>query len=61
MPFYLEQTDMNAPLGKSSHIWEYNIKIDTKEVGYYSLSLIFLKTNMNQWLFVVNMTMTVCG
>jgi len=61
MPFYVEQTDMNAPPGKSRHSWEYNIKIDNKEVGYYSLSLIFLKKDMNQWLFVVNVTMTVCG
>jgi hypothetical protein len=50
---------MNALLGKSCHRWEYNIKIDTKEVEYYSVNLIFLKTNMNQWLFVVSMTMTV--
>jgi hypothetical protein len=55
MPFYLEQIDMNAPLGKSSHSWEYNIKIHTKEVGYYSVNMIFLKTNM----FVVNKTVIV--
>jgi len=52
---------MNAPLGKASHSWEYNIKIDTKEVGYYSVNLIFPKTNMNHLLFVVNKTMTVLG
>jgi hypothetical protein len=45
------------PFGKSSHIWEDNIRMDTREIGCESVDWIHLSQDRDLWRAVVNTVM----
>jgi hypothetical protein len=45
------------PLGRPRHRWEYNIKMDLKEIGWSVMDWIHLAQDRDQWRALVNMVM----
>jgi hypothetical protein len=45
------------PLGRPRYRWLENIKMDLREVGWYSMDWIDLAHDKDQWSAVVNMVM----
>ena len=45
------------PLGRPSHRWEDNIKMDLQEVGYGGMDWIGLAENRDSWWALVNAVM----
>jgi hypothetical protein len=45
------------PLGKPSHRWEDNIRIDLQEVGYGGMDWFGLAHDRDRWRAVVNVVM----
>jgi len=47
------------PLGRPSHRWEDNIKMDLQEVGYGGMDWIGLAENRDSWWALVNAAMNI--
>jgi hypothetical protein len=45
------------PLGRPRHRWEYNIKIDLREIGWGGMDWIDLAQDRDQWRALVNTVM----
>jgi hypothetical protein len=51
------KTEGKRPLGRSSHTWEDNIKMDLQEVGCGSVGWIDLPQDRDRWRVLVNAVM----
>ena len=47
-----------SPLGRPRYRWEYNIKMDLKEVGLWGMDWIDLAQNRDRWWAVLNAVMS---
>jgi hypothetical protein len=47
------------PLGRPTHRWEDNIKIDLRETGWGGMDWIHLAQDRDQWRALVNMVMNI--
>jgi hypothetical protein len=49
--------DWKRPVGRPSHRWEENIKIDLREIGFEGENRIHLTQDRDRWRAVVNAVM----
>jgi hypothetical protein len=47
--------ELRRPRGRPRHRWEYNTKMDLREIEWGVMSLIDLAEDRNQWLTLVDM------
>jgi hypothetical protein len=47
------------PLGKPRRRWEYNIKMDLREIGFGDMDLIHLAQDRDRWGALVNTVMNI--
>jgi hypothetical protein len=45
------------PLGRPRHMWEDNIKMDLREMGWGGIDWIYLAQDRDQWRVLVNRVM----
>jgi hypothetical protein len=55
----LDKPEEKRPLGRPSHRWEDNIKMDLNEVGFGGMNWIELAEDRDRWLALVNSVMNV--
>jgi hypothetical protein len=53
--------EIQRPLGRLSHRWMDNIKMDLREIGYGCMDRIILAHDRDQWGALVNMEMNLQG
>jgi hypothetical protein len=53
----VENPERSRPLGKPRHKWEYNIKLDLREVGWGCIDWIDLAQDRDMWRARVNTAM----
>jgi hypothetical protein len=51
----VEKTEEKRPLGISRHMWEDNIRMDLREIGWGGMVWIHLAQDRDQWRALVNM------
>jgi hypothetical protein len=53
----MEKPERKRPLGRPRCIWEHNINIDLKEIGWEGVDWIHLAQDRDHWWAHVNMVM----
>jgi hypothetical protein len=55
---FIGKTEGRRPLGIPRHRWYGNIKTDLKGIGYEIVDWMYLTQDMDQWLVLVNIVMS---
>jgi hypothetical protein len=54
---FVEKSERKRPVGRSRPWWEYNIKMDLREIGWGGIDWIDLAEDRDQWRALVNTVM----